>query len=164
MSPARRLFSARRFASAATGRPWRAPREVDRGKMFEANRRNLAPTEALAREQASVAGDDVQVGVDEDGHVEAEGLDAVGDLTNLLGAMPSCVARIRFQTIQLNMIDRQRRSLRRRLRRQGINGHMICPRRRLRPRGANESASAEAGTGRCSRSTSESVEINDPPS
>ena len=52
------------------------------------------------------AGDDVQIGVDENRHVEAEGLDARGDLTDLFGAVLARVAGIGLQAIQRNMLDR----------------------------------------------------------
>ena len=74
--------------------------------MIETDGRNLEPAQAPAGEQPAVAGDDVQIGVDEDRHVEAEGLDARGDLTDLFGAVLARVAGIGLQAIQRNMLDR----------------------------------------------------------
>jgi hypothetical protein len=75
-------------------------------RWIETDGRNLEPAQAPAGGQPAVAGDDVQIGVDEDRDVEAEGLDARGDLTDLFGAVLARVAGIGLQAIQRNMLDR----------------------------------------------------------
>ena len=48
-------------------------------EMIETDGRNLEPAQAPAGEQPAVAGDDFQIGIDENQHVEVEGLDARGE-------------------------------------------------------------------------------------
>jgi hypothetical protein len=74
---------------------------------------NLAPAKALARQQSTVARDHVEIGVDEDWDVEPEGLDAAGDLTNLLCTVLTRVAGVRLHAIKRNIGDRKRQSLHR---------------------------------------------------
>jgi hypothetical protein len=50
-----------------------------------------------------VAGDDIQIGVYEDRNIEAEGLDALCDLTDLFRAVLASVRRIRLQTVEGRM-------------------------------------------------------------
>jgi hypothetical protein len=47
-------------------------------EMLEPDSRHLVAAQMIAGEQRAVAGDDLEFGVDQDRHVEAEGLDAVG--------------------------------------------------------------------------------------
>src|SRR5437870_10975739 len=46
-----------------------------------------------------MAVDDLQPGIDQDRHVEAEGGDAVGDLSDLFALMPAGVARVGFELV-----------------------------------------------------------------
>ena len=63
----------------------------------EANGRHLAHAEQLRCLDAAVAGDDEAILVDEDGIVEAERRDAVGDLADLPARMRARVARVGLQ-------------------------------------------------------------------
>ena len=67
------------------------------GQVIEAEGRHLGNAELAAGEQPAVPGDHVAVAIDQDRHVEAESLDAVGDLPDLLLAVPARVGRIRLQ-------------------------------------------------------------------
>jgi hypothetical protein len=57
---------------------------LGRAQMFEADGRDLAAAEEPASQQPAMPGDDPELGINEDRHVEAEGGDAVGDLADLL--------------------------------------------------------------------------------
>ena len=63
----------------------------------EANGRHLAHAEQLGCLDTAVPGDDETIFVDEDGVVEAERLDAVGDLVDLPARMRARVARVGLQ-------------------------------------------------------------------
>ncbi len=65
--------------------------------MVDPNGGNLRPTELLRRQDAAVPGDHLEVGVDQDRHVESEGLDAARDLAGLLRGVPPRVGGIEFQ-------------------------------------------------------------------
>ena len=67
---------------------------LGRAQVFEADRRHLGPAEQATGFEAAVAGDELAVAVDQDRHVEAEGLDAAGDLLNLALGVSTRVARI----------------------------------------------------------------------
>ena len=103
-------------ALAVPGRELREPVVGDHegaasalGEMVERDRRNFGKAEAPRREDAPVAGDDPAVGVDQDGHVEAEGFDAVGDAADLPGGMKAGVARIGRQSVDWPPADRDPR-------------------------------------------------------
>ena len=49
----------------------------------------------------------VEIGIDQHGHIEAEGLDAVGDLPDLLLAVAPRVGRIRRELVYLSINNRQ---------------------------------------------------------
>ena len=68
-----------------------------RAEVIEAQRRHLSHIELAAGGEATVAADYVVVAIDQDRDIEAEGLDAVGDLSDLLFAVAPRVRRIRFQ-------------------------------------------------------------------
>jgi hypothetical protein len=67
-------------------------------EMIEANGWSLAPAQPPGGQQPSVAGDHVPIGVDQNRDIEPEGLDAVGDLADLLGAVLAGVARGRVSS------------------------------------------------------------------
>ena len=58
---------------------------------------DFGPAKLAAGEHAAVAGDDVQPAVDEDGDVEAEGLDAGSDLLDLALGMQARVLRVELE-------------------------------------------------------------------
>ena len=55
--------------------------------MIEPNGRNLVPPEPLGSKKPPVAGDYIAFGVDQQRDIETEGLNALGNLTDLLGAV-----------------------------------------------------------------------------
>jgi len=55
--------------------------------MLEPNGRNFAPSQALARQQAAMPSDHIQIAVNQERDVEPKALDALGDLTNPLGGV-----------------------------------------------------------------------------
>ena len=77
--------------------------------MFEADGRHLLAAEMATGEQPAVAGDDVEFGIDQDRHVEAERLDAVGDLLDLLALVSAGVARVGLELFDRSVNDRDRR-------------------------------------------------------
>jgi hypothetical protein len=68
-------------------------------EVIEAQRRDLAPTELTTRAQPTVPGDHVVVAIDQDRDIEVEGLDAIGDLPDLLLGMLTRVRRIRLELV-----------------------------------------------------------------
>jgi hypothetical protein len=72
--------------------------------MLEPKGRHRGKTEQLRGLDPAVAGDDAVILVDEDGVVEAEGLDAGGDL---LRRMRSCVAAVGLEIAWRTMLDRE---------------------------------------------------------
>jgi hypothetical protein len=52
-----------------------------------------------------MAGDDVAVAIDQDRDIEAKSLDAVGDLPDLLLAMPACVTGIWLELVDPSVDD-----------------------------------------------------------
>ena len=74
---------------------------LGRGQVIEAKGRHLAPAELAASEQPAVTGDHLIVTIDQDWDIEAKGLDAVGDLPDLLLAVEP-----RVRGIGLEFFDR----------------------------------------------------------
>ena len=70
-----------------------------RGQVIEAKRRHLGHAEFAAGEQPAVTRDHVAVAIDQDRDIEAEGLDAVGDLPDLLFAVAPRVSGVWFQLV-----------------------------------------------------------------
>ena len=52
--------------------------------MLQPNGRNFAPSQTLARQQAAMPSDHIQIAVNQKRHVEPKALDALGDLPDLL--------------------------------------------------------------------------------
>src|SRR5271165_804329 len=75
--------------------------------MIERNRGNLGPAEPLGGQQPAMPGNHFAVSFDEDRNVEAERLDALGDLADLFGAVLASVARVGLQLIDRLVGDRQ---------------------------------------------------------
>ena len=71
------------------------------GQMIEGERWHLGPAELAAGEQSAVPADHLVVAIGQDRNVEPEGLDAVGDLPDLLFAVEP-----RVRGIQLEFFDR----------------------------------------------------------
>ena len=57
-----------------------------------------------------MARDHIQISVNPDRDVEPKALDALGDLTNLLGGVPARVVGVRLQALNGDVVDRERRS------------------------------------------------------
>ena len=74
-----------------------------RASCFEANAGHFCHAEQLRRLDPAVAGEDRVLAVDQDRVGEAELLDAVGDLPDLLPGMGSRVALVRFQLSTLRI-------------------------------------------------------------
>jgi hypothetical protein len=72
---------------------------LGRGQVIETERRYLAAAELAASEQPAVTGDHVELGIDEHRDVKAEGLDAVGDLPDLLLAVEPRVRGVGFELV-----------------------------------------------------------------
>jgi len=70
-----------------------------RGEMIETQGRHLGPAELSTGEEPAVTRDDVEIGIDQHRHIEAESLDAVGDLPDLLLAVAARVGGVRFQLV-----------------------------------------------------------------
>ena len=71
------------------------------GQMIEGERWHLGPAELAAGEQSAVPADHLVVAIGQDRNVEPEGLDAVGDLPDLLFAVEP-----RVRGVQLQFFDR----------------------------------------------------------
>ena len=71
-----------------------------RGEVIEAQGRHLGQAELAAGQQPAVPGDDVAVAIDQDRDIEAEGLDAVGDLPDLLFAVTTGINGVRLKLIE----------------------------------------------------------------
>jgi hypothetical protein len=67
--------------------------------VIEAQRRHLSYAEQAACEKPTVPGDNVALAVDQNWDVEIKGLDAVGNLPNLLLGMAPRVGGIGFQRV-----------------------------------------------------------------
>jgi hypothetical protein len=80
-----------------------------RSEMIEAQRRHLSQTELAAGGEATVAANYVVVAINQDRDIEAEGLDAVGDLPDLLLAVPARVVGIRFELVDRPVDDQHPR-------------------------------------------------------
>src|SRR5258708_30297526 len=65
--------------------------------MLKINRRHLAPAHFLARHDAPVTSDDLRSSIHEHRHIEAEGLDAAGNLPDLPLAVGPRILGIEFQ-------------------------------------------------------------------
>ena len=78
-----------------------------RGQVIEAQCRHLGHAELAAGEQPAMPGDHIAVAVDQDRDIEAEGLDAVGDLPDLLLGVAPRVCRVRFQLVDATVNDVQ---------------------------------------------------------
>jgi hypothetical protein len=62
--------------------------------MFEADGRHFRPAELATGQEPPVTGDHLELGIDQDRHIEAECLDAAGDLPDLLVAVSAGIGRI----------------------------------------------------------------------
>jgi hypothetical protein len=62
--------------------------------MLETDCRHLSPPQLTACQNAPVACNNREAGVDQDGHIEAEGFDTLCDLSNLPSAVGAGVFRI----------------------------------------------------------------------
>ena len=76
-----------------------------RGQVIEAQRRHLGHAELAAGEQPAVPGDHVAVAIDQDRDIEAESLDAVGDLPDLLLAVAPRVGGVRSSALDSAVND-----------------------------------------------------------
>jgi hypothetical protein len=65
--------------------------------VIETEGRHLTPAELASGQQPAVAGDELIVAIDQDWDIEAEGLDAAGDLPDLLLAVQPRVGGVRFE-------------------------------------------------------------------
>src|SRR5208337_4107873 len=83
------------------------------GKMIETNGRDFVKPKKFRGEDASMAGDDIVLAVDENGHIEPEALDAAGDLTDLLLVVNAGVPGIGFQLLDREVANGQKGSIRR---------------------------------------------------
>jgi len=102
--------------------------------MIEPNRWDLGKAEVLGCEDSSMSRDHVQIGTDQNRDVEAEGLDAPGDLPDLLLAVDAAVARVWFELVDRNISDGE------------LSASSWWERRRItRPRGENRQTHGRAG-------------------
>jgi hypothetical protein len=69
---------------------------LGRRQVIEAQCRHLGHSEQAACQQPTVPGDNLAVVIDQDRDIKAEGLDALGDLPDLLLAVTPRVSRIQF--------------------------------------------------------------------
>jgi hypothetical protein len=76
-------------------------------EMLEPNGRNFAPSQALACQQAAMPSDHIQIAVNQERDVEPKALGALGDLTNLLGGVLARVLRVRLQSLNGDVVDRE---------------------------------------------------------
>jgi hypothetical protein len=67
--------------------------------------RDLGKAEVLGCEDSSVSRDDFEIAIDQDRDVEAEALDALCDLPDLLLAVDPRVLRIGFELVDRNIVD-----------------------------------------------------------
>jgi len=74
--------------------------------MVEAQGRHLAPAELAAGQQPAMPGDHLEFGIDQHRHVEAESLDALRYLPDLLLAVRPRVRRIGLQITDRAIDDR----------------------------------------------------------
>jgi hypothetical protein len=76
-------------------------------QVLKADCRNFREAQLARRQQTAMSGNHPEIGIDQDGHVEAKGLDTARDLPDLLLAMASGVARIGLQQIDgmMNYIE-----------------------------------------------------------
>jgi len=65
--------------------------------MVEAQGWHLVDAELAASEQPAMSGDHVELGVNQHGHIKAEGADAFGNLPDLSSAVLARVCRVRFK-------------------------------------------------------------------
>ena len=77
-------------------------------QVIEADGRDFGVPKLPAGKQSPVAGDDLETGINEDRHVEAECSDTLSDLPDLFGRVPARVARIGFELVDraVNDFDR----------------------------------------------------------
>jgi hypothetical protein len=75
--------------------------------VIEAQRRRLGDAEFAAGQEPAMTSFYVEIGIDQHWHIEAEGLDAVGDLPDLLLAVAPRVGRIRRELVYLSINNRQ---------------------------------------------------------
>ena len=64
-------------------------------QMLQTDHRNFSDFEKLAGPDSPMASDDLQMGVDQDGDVETETSNAVGELSDLFVAMESRILTVR---------------------------------------------------------------------
>jgi hypothetical protein len=67
--------------------------------MFKADCRRLGSPQLAAGKQPPMTGDNLEVGVDQNRDIESEGLDAAGDLPDLLAGVLTGVGRIEPQPL-----------------------------------------------------------------
>src|SRR5258706_2521718 len=91
--------------------------------MIETNGRNLGQPKTLRGEDAPVAGGDMVLAIDENGHIETKTLNAAGDLTDLLLCVNAGVPGVGLQTFDWHIADRQIRACVCRARRLSVSAH-----------------------------------------
>ncbi len=79
--------------------------------MVERDRRDFGKAQAPGGEQPPVARDDAALAVDQDRHIEAERLDAVGDPPHLALRMQARVARVGLERLDRQPAHRDPRGL-----------------------------------------------------
>jgi ParB-like chromosome segregation protein Spo0J len=79
--------------------------QLSRGQVIEAQRRRLGHAQLAAGSEATVPCDHVAIAIDQDRHIEAKGLDALGNLPDLLSAVASRVSRVRSELVQQAVDD-----------------------------------------------------------
>src|SRR6185295_7182509 len=77
--------------------------------MFETNCRNFAYAEELQSLGASMACNQTQVAIDQEGNIETEVFDTTGDLLNLLLGVETRVFGICLKLVDVSINDRKRR-------------------------------------------------------
>ncbi len=93
------------------------------GQMSETDGRDFGQAKKFRGEHASMAGDDIILAVDKNGHIEPEALNAAGDLTDLLLCVNAGVPGVRFQTFDWHIADCQIRACVCRARRLSVSAH-----------------------------------------
>src|ERR1700730_2313483 len=95
-------ISVSRLSAIMKARAW-AGRQV-----IEAQGRHLGHAELAAGAQTAMPTNHVEVSIDQDRYIEAEGLDAIGDLPDLLLAVQPRVRRIGFELLDRSVDELER--------------------------------------------------------
>jgi len=80
---------------------------LGRRQVIEAQGRHFGHAELVGGQQASFPGDHIAVAIDQDRHNKAKGLDAFGDLPDLLFAVAPRVCRVPFELVERAVDDLQ---------------------------------------------------------